>query len=85
VKKFLEDDKERQIYFAKIPPYCPMLNADEQVWQTLKDDMLKNVICKNLTELKKTLENAFEELKTQTQKIANFCKHQEVAFYKSYI
>jgi len=83
VKAFLEQDIEYQIFLAKLPPYSPMLNADEQVWQTLKDDMLKNVVCKNLSELKQKVQTAFKDLQEQVPKIISFFKHPEVAFYKS--
>jgi transposase len=83
VKQFLAQENQERIYLAKIPPYSPELNPDEQVWQTLKDDMLKNVICKNLSQLKEKLASALTILKTQSQKIINFFKHPEVQFYKS--
>lgn len=83
VKKFLAEENDDRIYLAKIPPYSPELNADEQVWQTLKDDTLKNVVCKNITELKIILEEAFKRLQEQPQKIASFFMHPEVAFYKT--
>lgn len=83
VKVFLEQDIEEQIFLAKLPPYSPMLNADEQVWQTLKDDMLKNVVCKNLCELKQKVQTAFKDLQEQVPKIISFFRHPEVAFYKS--
>jgi transposase len=80
VKDFLRKDKNETIYLAKIPPYSPELNADEQVWKTLKCDMLKNVVCKNLTQLKTKLQNAFQVLQQATKKIANFFKHPKVGF-----
>ncbi len=83
VKKFLENENNDRIFLAKIPPYSPELNADEQVWQTLKDDMLKNIVCKTITELNKKLSDAFEILKTQTDKIKSFFRHPKVGFYKS--
>jgi transposase len=83
VRKFLAEENDDRIFLAKIPPYSPELNADEQVWQTLKDDKLKNVVCKNLTELKDKLTQAFNELKQEVEKIKSFFRHPEVNFYKS--
>jgi transposase len=83
VKQFLSNENNDRIFLAKIPPYTPELNADEQVWQTLKDDKLKNVVCKNLTELHQKLEKAFNELKQDVEKIKSFFRHPEVHFYKS--
>jgi hypothetical protein len=59
------------------------LNADEQVWQTIKDDMLKNIVCKNITELNEKLVNAFEKLKTQVDKVKSYFRHDKVGFYKA--
>lgn len=80
VKSFLRQDKEESVFLAKIPPYSPELNADEQVWKALKSDMLKNVVCKNLAQLKIKLQNAFQELQKCTDKIAHFFKHPKVGF-----
>ena len=82
VKQFLEDENDGSIFLAKIPPYSPELNPDEQVWKTLKYDMLKNIVCKTVSELHSKLSNAFESLKLQTQKIKNFFHHPKVGFYK---
>lgn len=76
-----EDSSQEQICLVRIPSYSPDLNADEQVWQSLKDDMLKNVICKNIGELESRVSNAFEVLKKDTQKIKNYFKHPDVGYY----
>jgi transposase len=83
VKSFLENENNDRIFLAKIPPYSPELNADEQVWQTIKDDMLKNIVCKNITELNEKLVNAFEKLKTQVDKVKSYFRHDKVGFYKA--
>jgi transposase len=83
VKTFLEKENDDRIFLHRIPAYSPQLNADEQVWQTLKDDMLKNVVCKTVDDLKTKVNNAFELLKEQKHKIVSFFHHPEVAFYQS--
>jgi transposase len=74
VKAFLENENNDRVFLSKIPA----LNADEQVWQALKDNMLKNVVCKSISELKAKLITAFEELKIQKSKVANFFRHPDV-------
>ena len=81
VKRLLS--KDDRIFLARIPAYSPELNADEQVWKALKVDRLKNVVCKNVTELKSKLQNALQDLQKQTQTIVNFFKHPKLQFYKS--
>lgn len=80
VKDFLRQDKEEAIYLAKIPSYSPELNAEEQVWKALKSNMLKNVICKNLAQLKTKLQNTFQGLQECGEKIANFFKYPKVVY-----
>jgi len=84
VKAFLEEEARtgaNRVFLERLPPYSPDLNADEQVWQTLKDDMLKNVICKNLTELQDKVSSAFAILKQDVHKIKKFFFHKDVNFY----
>ena len=79
VKNFLTnnpDAKRLQLY--RIPPYSPQLNADEQVWNHIKNVKLKNTFFKNLTILKQNVESAMAELQTQTETVKAFFQHPQV-------
>jgi len=81
VKNFLDKQKGDKIWLEKTPAYSPELNADEQVWAYIKDFELKNVCCKNITELKTKTISAFESLKQKKEIIQNFFKHKKVGYY----
>jgi len=81
VKKFLDTPKGKKIWLVKTPAYSPELNADEQVWAYLKDVELKNVCCKNITELKTKTILGLESLKQKKDIVQNFFRHKKVGFY----
>jgi transposase len=81
-KHFLATDKQAQrLHLVKQPKYSPEVNADEQVWNQIKNKGLKNVICKNIKELKSKVTKEFEKLKNKPELIKQFFHHEDVGFY----
>lgn len=72
-----------EILLEQQPSNSPELNAAEQVWKTLKCDLLASVVYKHITALKIRLKNAFACLANKTKKIVQFVKHPLVQDYKS--
>jgi len=52
-----------------LPAYAPELNADEQVWNYLKNVQLKNICCKNVKELKSIATQKLQEMKNNPKLI----------------
>jgi transposase len=48
VTQFMATEEAKDISLEQLPSYAPDLNADEGVWQHLKNVELRNVCCKNL-------------------------------------
>ena len=80
VKAFLKTPQGQNVWLEKLPAYAPELNADEQVWNYLKNVQLKNTCCKNAKELKSVAILKLEEMKNNPKLIKKFFKHPEVAF-----
>ena len=79
VKNFLTHNPEaKRLQLYRIPPYSPQLNADEQVWNHLKNVKLKNTFFKNLTVLEQNVEKAMAELVEQTDILKSFFRHPQV-------
>ena len=81
VKKFLNNQKNQEVWLEKIPSYYPELNASEQIWNYLKNVELKNVCCKTAKELKIKATEKLELMKENTELIKSFFRHKDVAFY----
>ncbi len=81
MKKYLSEQKNESVWLVKIPAYSPELNADEQVWNYIKNVEMKNICCKGITELKMKTIDALEILKSKKELIQNFFKHPKVGFY----
>jgi transposase len=62
VKEFLKGAATR-LKLEQLPGYAPELNPDEGVWKHLKHVELKNVCCRNLSELRSELRKAKERLR----------------------
>lgn len=81
-RRFLANNKQaRRLHLAKQPTYSPEVNADEQVWNQIKNKGLKNVMCKNIKELKAKVVREFEKLKNKPNLIKQFFYHEDVGFY----
>lgn len=71
----------KQIELACFPPYCPELNPDEQVWNRIKTQDLRNTCYQNIKELKDKVVDNLNNLAQRPHVIAQFFKHPETAFY----
>ncbi len=64
VKDFLASGAaDDRLQLEQLPGYAPDLNPDEGVWKHLKYVELKNVCCRNLSELRSELRKARERLR----------------------
>ena len=63
VKEFLEGGAASRLKLERLPGYAPELNPDEGVWKHLKYVELRNVCCRNLSELRRELRKAKERLR----------------------
>lgn len=78
-RSFLEKSTDaKRLYLVQQPKYAPELNADEQVWNYLKNKMLKNTCNQNIKELKPKIIKAMKKLKDQPKLICQFFKHPEL-------
>jgi transposase len=79
---FLATDKRaKRLHLAKQPTYSPEVNADEQVWNQIKNSGLKNSCYRTIKELKSKLIKEFEKLKNKPELIKQFFRHEDVGFY----
>ncbi len=63
VKEFLEGGAASRLKLERLPGYAPELNPDEGIWKHLKYVELRNVCCRNLSELRRELRKAKERLR----------------------
>lgn len=64
VKEFLAEGAAARVQLERLPGYdAPELNPDEGIWKHLKYVELKNVCCRNLSELHSELRKAKERLR----------------------
>ena len=81
VRKFLESLPEGRLKLVRQPTYSPELNASEQVWNYLKNVLLRNRVFKNIDALAKAVAKALQTMELKTNVIKKFFHHPEVAFY----
>lgn len=82
VRDWLTKQKEQpQFWLSRIPPYSPELNPAEQVWNYMKNVLLRNICCKTVKELKLRVIEAFETIKNDKGLIQTFFCHKAIAFY----
>lgn len=74
VKDFVNKQADGRIEVEYLPPYAPMLNPDEGIWNNLKKQ-LKNVCCYCLNELKEEIIKAKDTLVKRKKTIFNFFRH----------
>jgi transposase len=63
VKDFLATEQGQRVWLERLPGYAPEVNPDEGVWQYLKRVELRNLVCKDLPELKAELRYAIARLR----------------------
>lgn len=81
-RKWLEQSPHSErLFLVQQPKYSPELNADEQVWNYLKNVELKNTCNQNVKELKPKILKAMEKMKSQPELIKSFFHHPDLGFY----
>jgi transposase len=63
IKDFLARGAAKRMHLERLPGYAPDLNPQEGVWNLLKRRELKNVCCRDLTEVMQELTWAKERLR----------------------
>jgi transposase len=81
VKNFLATLPEGRLKLVRQPSYSPELNADEQVWNFIKNVDLKNRVFKKLDDLEKTLVDVLADFSKRSGLIKQFFKNPHVQFY----
>lgn len=81
VREFLESLPQGRLKLVRQPAYSPELNASEQVWNYLKNVLLRSRVFKNIDALAKAVGEALEKMELKTNVIKKFFHHPEVAFY----
>lgn len=74
VREFLATGYAARIEWVALPGYAPDLNPDEGVWQWLKQ-LLANVNCQDLPELRAVLRQKLRELRRHSELIQSFFTH----------
>ncbi len=75
IKDFLADGGAARIHLERLPGYAPDLNPDEGIWQYLKWVELKNVCCRDLSELRYELRLATARLRHKRAVIKGCITH----------
>lgn len=84
IRDFLSQDPvASRLFLVQQPHYSPELNADEQVWNYLKNVAMKDLYFPSLSELRQKLLESLAWLATQRQLIENFFRHPDLGFYQS--
>lgn len=81
VRAFLATLPEGRLKLVRQPAYSPELNASEQVWNYLKNVLLRNKVFKSTEELADELKMALKKMQTKNQTIKCFFKHPQLGFY----
>lgn len=80
-REYLDHKSNGELHLVMQPHYSPQLNADEQVWNYLKQHKLKNTCNPTLSDLKEKVNGVMETLKQQPHIIQNFFHHPELGYY----
>jgi len=72
VTRFMEHGAVQEIDLERLPGYAPDLNPDEGVWQHLKHVELRNVTCKDVSDLHRELNLAISRLRSKPHLIKSF-------------
>jgi len=79
VKAWIEEHRDKIAIFY-LPPYSPEFNPDEYLNQDYKRNANKYHIPTNQKELRENTLNHMNALRNNPQKVANFFKHESVAY-----
>ncbi len=63
IKDFLKRGAAKRLHLERLPGYAPELNPQEGVWNLLKRRELKNVCCRDVTQVAQELVRAKERLR----------------------
>lgn len=66
IKEFLAAGGAARIHLERLPGYAPDLNPDEGIWRYLKHVELRNVVCRDLAELRYELRLATIRLRQKS-------------------
>ncbi|EAY23864.1 transposase B of [Microscilla marina ATCC 23134] len=72
---------EGRLLLVKQPSYSPELNASEQVWNYLKNVIMKNQVFPTVKKLGRKLKQILREFKNKKSIIKKFFENPDVAFY----
>ena len=75
IKKFLVSKEGKRLHLERLPGYAPELNPQEQVWTLLKRRELKNLCCRDLTQLGQELVRAKERLRHRREILQHCFAH----------
>lgn len=75
IKTFLAGRATKRLHVEQLPGYAPELNPDEDVWNHLKRGELKNVCCRDLSQLATGLRLAKERLRHKRQILRTCVEH----------
>ncbi|WP_338251022.1 IS630 family transposase [Dictyobacter halimunensis] len=75
VKDFLAQGAAARLHLERLPAYAPEFNPQEGVWNLLKRRELKNVCCKDPTELSSALLLALARLRHRKQTLRHCFVH----------
>lgn len=82
VRDWLSNQQDSpKVWLARFPPYSPELNPAEQVWNYMKNVLLRNICCKTVKELKTKVVEAFETIKKDKELVQLFFCHKAVAYH----
>ena len=80
VRTYLSTQKSKRLHLARQPLYSPDLNADEQVWSYLKQQ-LQNTCNQTAAVLHKKITQSMNALQQQPELIQSFFHHPDLGFY----
>jgi transposase len=81
VRKYLDTKTGGELHLVMQPHYSPELNADEQVWNYLKNHKLKNTCNPTAHQLKEKITQVMDSLQQQPHLIQSFFHHPDLGFY----
>ena len=71
---------DKPVHAEPLPPYCPELNADEQVHGYIKKNLLANRLFKKMEELIEKVELGYQFLKNSPDLVLSFFNNKNVGF-----